>query len=125
MGVKVKGLDKIISNLNKKMDEIEKLSMQGLIKAVIFIRREMDKTPPLIPIEFGNLRGSFFSNPIYIKRRPVVQFGFTANYAWFVHEMIDPDINWKRPGSGPKFLEAHLKANQKEILDIIKKEIKD
>ena len=123
MATKVKGLDKIGKNLNKKVNEYEKTSMAGLIKAVIYIRREMDLTPPLIPIDFGNLRGSFFSNPIYLKGKPVVQFGFTAFYAWFVHEKIDPGINWKRPGSGPKFLEAHLKANEKEILEIIKNEV--
>ena len=123
MATKVKGLDKIVKNLNKKVNEYEKTSMAGLIKAVIYIRREMDLTPPLIPIDFGNLRGSFFSNPIYLKGKSVVQFGFTASYAWFVHEKIDPGINWKRPGSGPKFLEAHLKANEKEILEIIKNEV--
>ena len=123
MAGKVKGLDKIISNLNKKVVKMESASMRGLIKAVIHIRREMDKTPPLIPIDFGNLRGSFFSNPIYLNGKPVIHFGFSANYAWYVHEMIDPGINWSRPGSGPKFLEAHLKANEKEILEIIKREM--
>jgi hypothetical protein len=43
--------------------------------------------------------------------------GFTANYAIFVHENMD--AVFKRPGSGPKFLEKALERNQIKILKTI------
>lgn len=76
-----------------------------------------------------------------------VRLGFTANYAFFVHEMVGvSDIRiskkkqisplsqaqrrafgvarFKRPGSGAKFLEASLKRNAGGVLKIIVEEAK-
>jgi len=113
-------------NLNVEIQKIKGRSMKGLILAVAEIRRDMDKTPPLIPIDTGNLRGSWFTTPFYHITTPGIMFGFSANYAWFVHEMVDKGkkINWNRPNSGPKFLEAALKRNEKKILEIIAQESK-
>jgi hypothetical protein len=79
---------------------------------------------------------------------PGIIMGFSANYAWFVHEMIGvSDIKtgkgkeqisplsqrqrqalgvarFKRPGSGPKFFEAAIKRNAGKILKIIADEAK-
>jgi hypothetical protein len=52
-----------------------------------------------------------------------VFFGFSANYAIFVHEMVGSTIKWKRDGSGPKFLETHVKSNIKNILEIVRKNV--
>jgi hypothetical protein len=51
-----------------------------------------------------------------------MRLGFTANYAWYVHENVG--ANFKRPEAGAKFFEAALKRNTDKILDIIKKEAK-
>jgi hypothetical protein len=56
----IKGFDEVMKNLNEEIQKIENRSMQGLIKAAIVIRRDMDRTPPLIPIKTGNLRASWF-----------------------------------------------------------------
>lgn len=53
-------------------------------------------------------------------RKPVVAFGFTASYAFFVHEKVDSDIEWTRPGSGAKYLEAALIMNEKAMMQVIK-----
>ena len=50
----------IMANLNKEISVIQGASMKGLINAAIFIRNETEKTPPLTPVDLGNLRSSWF-----------------------------------------------------------------
>jgi len=57
---KVRGLENVMRNLNIKINQIQGRTMKGLIRAVTIIRRDMDKTSPLIPVDIGNLRASFF-----------------------------------------------------------------
>jgi len=119
----VKGLDIVLKNLDKEIKAMENRSMTGLIKAAAFIRNDMDKTPPLIPIgRTGNLRGSWTSWPYRDEKTFGIVIGFTANYAVFVHEMVDDAekrINWSRPNSGPKFFQSALERNHDPILKII------
>jgi len=120
----VKGMDIILSNLNKEIRAIEGRCMKGLIRAAIIIRADMDKTPPLIPVDTSNLDHSWFTSAYYKGTQFGLTMGFTANYAVFVHEMVDKGgkvINWSRPGSGPKFFEASFKRNKDNVL----KEIRD
>jgi len=122
----LRGLDKVIKNLNKQIKIIEGKTEAGLILAVAYVRRDMGEggTPPLIPFEWGNLEGSWFRDPHKTKTGKVwIRCGFSAEYAAFVHEMIgtsERPINWSRPGSGPKFFEAALKRNTKKIFEIIR-----
>jgi hypothetical protein len=51
-----------------------------------------------------------------------IMFGYSANYAAYVHENID--AKFKRPGSGPKWFEAALKRNSKTVLKIIGDNVK-
>ena len=120
--MKLQGLDKVIHNLNKEIRGIKNRSMKGLLKAAIMLRYDMDTTPPLIPVDLGNLRSSWFIRPLPTMWLfgPALQIGFSAFYAWYVHEMVG--ANFKRPGSGAKFFEAALKRNQERILEIIRKE---
>jgi len=115
----VKGMDKVLSNLNKAIRTMEVKSAQGMLAAATYLLKDMDTTPPKIPIDLENLRASQFITPLKIGGKPVVMFGFDANYALFVHEMVDGSINWKRPGSGPKFMEASINRNKTKILEII------
>ena len=118
----IKGLDIVLSNLNKEIKAIEGRSMQGLIRAAIILRADMDTTPPLIPIDTGNLRSSWFTTNFRQGTMFGLTMGFSANYAVFVHEMVDKGskvINWSRPDSGPKFFEASLKRNKERILQEI------
>jgi len=118
----IKGMDIVLSNLNKEIKAIEGRSMQGLIRAAIILRADMDTTPPLIPIDTGNLRSSWFTTNFRQGTMFGLTMGFSANYAVFVHEMVDKGskvINWSRPDSGPKFFEASLKRNKERILQEI------
>lgn len=118
---KISGLEKVLNKLNKQIKKIEGRSIQGMVESTIIVSDDMDKIPPKIPVDTGNLRGSWFLISLMISGMPVVIFGFSANYAFFVHEMVGATktgeaINWGRPGSGPKFLESSLKRNKNTIL---------
>jgi hypothetical protein len=56
----IKGFDEVIANLNAEIAAIKDRTMKGVIKAAATIRRDMDKTPPKIPVDTGNLRASWF-----------------------------------------------------------------
>jgi len=120
----LKGMSAVMAKLNAEILKIEAGSMKGLIEAASIIRRDMEKTPPLVPVgETGNLRASWFTSPIKVDGMPGLLIGFSANYAVFVHEMVDKEgkkINWNRPGSGAKFFEAALSRNTKLILQTIR-----
>lgn len=61
MAVTLTGLDTVLKNLNKEIAGIRNRSLKGLIRAQIVVRRDMDKTPPKIPVDTGNLRSSYFT----------------------------------------------------------------
>lgn len=56
----LKGVKEVMRNLNNAIQEIEGASMEGLIRAAIIIRRDMEDTPPKIPVDYGNLRAGCF-----------------------------------------------------------------
>lgn len=57
---RVKGFDIVMSNLNKAIMNIEGGTLKGLLLAAALIRRETERTPPLTPVDTGNLRASWF-----------------------------------------------------------------
>ena len=60
MSIPSGSVDNVISNLNKKLQEIQNKSLMGLIKGAKLIYEDMESTVPLIPVDLGNLRKSFF-----------------------------------------------------------------
>lgn len=58
---KLLGTEKVMRNLNREIAKIKGRTTAGLIEASIVIRRDMDARPPLIPVDFGNLRASWFT----------------------------------------------------------------
>lgn len=116
----IQGLDTVVSNLNKEISRMKRASLKGLLKAAAMIRVDMDKTPPLIPVDTGYLRSSWTVYALNPMVGLVVRMGFAAYYAWYVHEMVG--ANFKRPGAGAKFFEAALKRNYHKILKMVHKE---
>ena len=53
-------------------------------------------------------------------KEPVLIMGYSANYAVFVHEMIQGTIKWKRPGSGAKWFEIALADGSNKFLTILR-----
>lgn len=58
--LRLKGVEKVMKNLNREIKGIKNRSMKGLIESAILIRRDMEVSPPLIPVDTGNLRASWF-----------------------------------------------------------------
>ena len=116
----LKGMDNVLRNLNKEIEKMGRASGKGLIKSAVLLRRSMETDTPLIPIDTGNLRASWFTDLRKHREGYEMRLGFTANYAWYVHENVG--ANFKRPGAGAKFFEAALKRNTDKILEIIRRE---
>ena len=120
------GLEQVVANLNKEIKAIEGRSLAGLIRAAILVRRDMSPgsgSPPYIPFDLGYLEASWFTNPGYqANGNPFLTCGFSANYSVYVHELLGKSVNWKRPGSGPKFFQASLRRNTGRIIAVIKEE---
>jgi len=113
----LKGFDTVLRNLNKEIKAIEGRSLKGMLLAVAEIRKDIDSVPPVIPVDTGNLRGSWFAYPLELPIGPAVIFGFSANYAVYVHELLG--AHFRRPGAGPKFLQAHIRRTKERTLRII------
>lgn len=56
----IRGFDTVMANLNRELQGIENRSMKGLIMSAALVRNETEKTPPLTPVDLGNLRASWF-----------------------------------------------------------------
>lgn len=61
---------------------------------------------------------SLMRQTVNASKKPLMIFGFSANYAKAVHEMKG-NVNWKRPGSGSKFFEKSLQRLEKQIINIL------
>lgn len=110
---------KVVGNLNKQVKAMSKRTMPGLIRAAALIRRAMDIEQPLIPVDTGNLRQSWTVIPVQsATTKPAVIIGFTANYAFTVHERVG--ARFKRPGAGAKFFESALNNHEKDVLAAIR-----
>lgn len=115
-------LEQVTANLNKAIEKIRNRALSGLIKAAALVRRDMDKTEPLIPVSphGGNLRASWTVIPGFDdKGNPYVICGFQASYALYVHYNIGAHFN--RPGAGALFFAAALNRNHDNILKEIAK----
>jgi hypothetical protein len=114
------GMDALMQGLNNRLSKMNAYSLNGMREVAAIIREDMEKTPPVVPVDTGNLRASWFTE--FVKRVKGgfgMIFGFGANYAFWVHENINPEVKWNRAGSGPKFLQAAIKRNFKRILMIL------
>lgn len=117
----IRGIENVRRNLTRVMGKKRVASMKGLLLSAAFIRKDMDMTPPLIPVLTGNLRSSWFVTPGFNLGVPFVVMGFSASYAIFAHE-----VDWHegtRPGSGPKFFQSALNRNRRRVTKIIATEM--
>jgi len=51
----------VTKNLNKEIKGIKNRTLGGLIEGARVVRYDMDKVAPVIPVDTGNLRQSFFT----------------------------------------------------------------
>jgi len=135
------GIGTVLRNLNREIKKIKNDSLKGLILVAIAIRRGMDEHAPTIPIDTGNLRASWFTDSKHTMWGPSVTMGFTAEYAFKVHEMVGANFAGsphlvkrtkkgnvtaktkkylRRKDAGAKFFEASIKREAPHALKTIK-----
>jgi len=163
---RIKGFDIYLANLNRElMQNVPDRSVKGLIMAAALVRNETESKPPMTPLDYGNLKSSYFvvtakgkepndagnagfvdnpktglkasqlkseHNDAITECKGIVKanegtkgkfliFGYSANYALFVHEMPEGNFTVKKGRvPGPKWFETAFKRNRAKILQIIK-----
>lgn len=124
-GFRIDGIETVMGNINMELEKMKLKSHLGLVAAANFVLTDADiGSYPLVPQDTGNLRSSRFVEPLTAPGGdPFVLYGYRANYAAAVHEMMysvsGRPINWTRPGSGPKFFEASIKRNSNAVIRIV------
>ena len=56
----LKGIETVTAGLNKELGKLTIRGVNGMRRSIILIRGSMETTPPLIPLDTGNLRASWF-----------------------------------------------------------------
>lgn len=112
--MKLEGMDKVLGNLNRAIEDIKGRSYAGLLKAGLFVQGESQKETP---VDTGALKSSAYTQGIQKGDNPIVEIGYTAFYAPFVHE-----INKNYRVGNWQFLRNALAKNDGKILDIIRQE---
>jgi hypothetical protein len=57
---RIAGFETVMNNLNREIENIQGASMRGLIKAAAHIRQKTESDSPRTPVDYGNLRASWF-----------------------------------------------------------------
>lgn len=128
----LKGLDKVLKNLNKKVSQIEGRTIGGLLAAGAIVQAESQRR---VPVEYGNLRASAFTRKaLDTRNKKAVEVGYTAAYAMFVHENIEQKLKGEPRPSGlgvywgpdgePKFLENAFREKEADILSAIESRVR-
>lgn len=117
-------------------EKMMKAAKRGLFNAGAEMLRDADKEAPMLPKEFGDLKGSKrieanLSSPKsgieVVEVRPKadmieVKVGYTIKYAERQHEAEPGEFNYTTtkgsPQPGPKFLEKKMVAHKKKYVGI-------
>ncbi len=148
----VKGIDEAITALNREVQKIEGRTLRGLIRGAVIIRRKIDTVPPVVPVDLGNLRASWFSvttNSVRAGKSPKFKgpkaTEFADHHSAVVNEMQGKvkgeiavamgfsanyaaevhekiEAKFRRPDSGAKFFQAAINNSIDEVLEIVRKE---
>ena len=97
---RVEGLPEVISALNVRIARVKGATRIGMSRVALVV---MGESVRRTPVKTGNLRGSAYQRIVDSNQGPVAEIGYTANYAWWVHEI---DKVYKAPGTHWKFLQT-------------------
>ena len=119
----LRGMNKVLQNLNIEVEKLKAKGYVGLFNAASLIYKSADTHYPKIPVDLGNLKGSWTRSKLPDNGKGIgIKIGFTANYAFRVHEGMD--LNFQRPGAGPKFLEKAMEREKGGILKELQEAMK-
>ena len=112
--IKLKGLEKTLKELNKRVSNAESATPKVLNDVALDLK---GKSQARAPIDTGDLRGSAYAE---IKGNKAT-VGFSSKYALIQHERLD----FSHPQGGEaKYLENPLKENRDKYINHIKNSIK-
>jgi len=109
------GMATVIKNMTAEMQRVQERTRGGMHRAVLTVKRASMKQTP---VDTGNLMHSHDTEVFSQGMTIIGEIRVTADYAVYVHEMPE-SYNFRRPGSGPKFLEKALYENQQKVIDIL------
>jgi hypothetical protein len=113
-----------ISGLDSLMERLGSGAMERIRPAIarelnVIAEEVMSESLEIVPVDTGTLMSTgHVDAPQETEEGVSITLGYggpAASYALAVHENLDPNVHWKRPGSGPKYLEIPLKAKQDSI----------
>lgn len=108
-------------NLGRLAGRIHSEIAKEIDRINLDILRDSKTVPPRVPVDTGALQGSGHVEPATIQGSVVsgqltyggAYGGSEVDYAVHVHENMA--ATYKRPGAGPKFVEAHFRRRESEI----------
>jgi hypothetical protein len=110
---KIEGLDALKAKLTKARDDLPNAVSAALYT---FGADIMTRSEPRVPLDTGFLSSTGHTDlPTILGNEITVMIGYNADYALIVHENLDPHVHWKRPGSGPKYLEGPAREMEHEL----------
>ncbi len=122
--IEVSGLDKLLEKLGALAPKVKHAAETELYHIAEEI---MANSKEVVPVDTGALMSTgHVDAPVETDHGVSISMGYggpAAPYALYVHEELDPNINWSRPGSGPKFLENPVISMQPDIAPRIKKAV--
>ena len=86
----LRGLDQTLKNLNKKILGVKNVTVDGLLAGGLIVQADAQRH---VPVEFGVLRQSAYTRKVREGTNPLVEVGFTASYAPYVHENVE--MKWR------------------------------
>lgn len=128
---KIEGVRQVLDNLRKEDQRLAERVSRALRTAGLTLQRASQE---LVPVNFGNLKASAFTRATGEGYDTVVDVGYTAFYALYVHEAVGMVLKGQpRTGEGakgrywdpqgkaqPKFLEEPARRLAPELTRIIR-----
>jgi hypothetical protein len=87
----LKGAETVIKNMMKTDKRMGYQFARNILKAGHFLQRESMK---IVPIDEDKLRGSAYTLPVGTGWNRDVAVGYTASYAVYAHEIINPGLDY-------------------------------
>ncbi|MBX2848958.1 MAG: hypothetical protein KTR16_11600 [Acidiferrobacterales bacterium] len=121
MAIKVKGVKRLRSNLNKAFDNVASgVTERGIYSGLILLS---GYSTIAVPVDTANLANSqFIYFPKRVGDKVIGSIQYTANYAEVVHD--GGEKNWQKTGARAEYLSGPAEENKSEIWDTIKEDSK-
>lgn len=106
-------------------DELNREFAAELDRVMLDVLRDSKTVAPRVPVDTGALQSTGHTEPSKIVNGKITAdlsyggfagapFNNEVDYAVYVHENMN--AHFKRPGAGPKFVEAHFSSRADEIV---------